>query len=364
MLFKTIGVCLVVSIFTIAAVRLSCADVSEHAIKTIKTEYGVIYDCVDFYKQPAFDHPLLKNHSFHPQMRPSFQPKTMTNNVLRTINATEINITPLNDGGCPRGTVPIRRINKNKVHPNTPNGYTSGAVFAISQTKSSLSNIYNGVGAIVTVFKPRVMISQYSSAEIIIKGGTDSIVVGWTVNPNKYSDSETRFFIYSVAGDMHCFNSECGFVIVRSDIPLDFLLKPVSVRGHQIYVYKFFIFRDPKLGTWWLQVGGIEKEPITLGYWPQNIFTGLQTSGTYVACGGEVYTPATLPPPDMGTGLHPNGYLADDAFCTELVVVDNNNTVVYVTDTELYMNDDTYVAMDFRTKHPFHRFPFGGPNPN
>ncbi|WJZ82238.1 hypothetical protein VitviT2T_002012 [Vitis vinifera] len=37
------------------------------AVKTIKTKHGDIYDCVDFYKQPAFDHPLLKNHNFHPQ---------------------------------------------------------------------------------------------------------------------------------------------------------------------------------------------------------------------------------------------------------------------------------------------------------
>ena len=31
----------------------------------MQTKYGDIYDCVDFYKQPAFDHPLLKNHNFH-----------------------------------------------------------------------------------------------------------------------------------------------------------------------------------------------------------------------------------------------------------------------------------------------------------
>ncbi|KAK4341728.1 hypothetical protein RND71_040229 [Anisodus tanguticus] len=37
-------------------------------IKTIKTKYGDIYDCVDFYKQRAFDHPLLKNHNYHPQV--------------------------------------------------------------------------------------------------------------------------------------------------------------------------------------------------------------------------------------------------------------------------------------------------------
>ncbi|KAI8569406.1 hypothetical protein RHMOL_Rhmol02G0276600 [Rhododendron molle] len=30
----------------------------------LQTEYGDKYDCVDFYNQPGFDHPLLNNHSF------------------------------------------------------------------------------------------------------------------------------------------------------------------------------------------------------------------------------------------------------------------------------------------------------------
>ncbi|KAL6009417.1 hypothetical protein ACLOJK_022646 [Asimina triloba] len=33
------------------------------AIKTIQNEVGDIIDCVDIYKQPAFDHPALKNHT-------------------------------------------------------------------------------------------------------------------------------------------------------------------------------------------------------------------------------------------------------------------------------------------------------------
>ncbi|KAG5562521.1 hypothetical protein RHGRI_005298 [Rhododendron griersonianum] len=40
-------------------------------VKTIKTQYGDIYDCMDFYKQSAFDHLLLKNHSFHFEMKPT-----------------------------------------------------------------------------------------------------------------------------------------------------------------------------------------------------------------------------------------------------------------------------------------------------
>ncbi|KAF2552488.1 hypothetical protein F2Q68_00036710 [Brassica cretica] len=32
------------------------------ALKTIKSEDGDIIDCVDIYKQHAFDHPALRNH--------------------------------------------------------------------------------------------------------------------------------------------------------------------------------------------------------------------------------------------------------------------------------------------------------------
>ncbi|THU60447.1 hypothetical protein C4D60_Mb07t12800 [Musa balbisiana] len=32
-------------------------------VKSFQDKYGIIYDCVDIYKQPAFDHPLLKNHT-------------------------------------------------------------------------------------------------------------------------------------------------------------------------------------------------------------------------------------------------------------------------------------------------------------
>ncbi|KAL6349587.1 hypothetical protein AAG906_034244 [Vitis piasezkii] len=44
----------------------------------MQTKYGDIYDCVDFYKQPAFDHPLLKKHNFHPEMRPISIPKRLS----------------------------------------------------------------------------------------------------------------------------------------------------------------------------------------------------------------------------------------------------------------------------------------------
>ncbi|KAM3321785.1 hypothetical protein P3S67_002936 [Capsicum chacoense] len=37
------------------------------SVKIMKSQHGDTYNCVDFYKQPAFDNPLLKNHNFHPK---------------------------------------------------------------------------------------------------------------------------------------------------------------------------------------------------------------------------------------------------------------------------------------------------------
>nr|XP_009777805.1 PREDICTED: uncharacterized protein LOC104227280 [Nicotiana sylvestris] len=79
------------------------------AIKIIKTKYGDIYDCVDFYKQPAFDHPLLKNRNYYPQMKPSSYMKESDSTISTSKMFPR---TELPDGGCPVGTVPVRRTTK------------------------------------------------------------------------------------------------------------------------------------------------------------------------------------------------------------------------------------------------------------
>ncbi|MCD7460864.1 hypothetical protein HAX54_044627 [Datura stramonium] len=81
------------------------------ALKTIKTKYGDTYDCVDFYKQPAFDHPLLKNHNFHPKMKPTLAGTLQNSSTSSATN--KLSSIWLEDSGCPSGTVPIKRITKN-----------------------------------------------------------------------------------------------------------------------------------------------------------------------------------------------------------------------------------------------------------
>ncbi|KAK0572116.1 hypothetical protein LWI29_026373 [Acer saccharum] len=67
---------------------------SDHSFNTItrlylQSEDGDIIDCVDIYKQPAFDHPALRNHKI--QMRPSFDlptEKLVTRNESSSANDT------------------------------------------------------------------------------------------------------------------------------------------------------------------------------------------------------------------------------------------------------------------------------------
>ncbi|XP_048594705.1 uncharacterized protein LOC106365519 [Brassica napus] len=79
------------------------------ALKSIKSEDGDIIDCVPITKQPAFDHPLLKNI----QMRPSFVPEggsTFTKKEAKAITQVWHK-----NGVCPNNTVPIRRTKKEDI---------------------------------------------------------------------------------------------------------------------------------------------------------------------------------------------------------------------------------------------------------
>ncbi|XP_074315695.1 protein neprosin-like [Silene latifolia] len=345
--------------------------ISNDVVKTIRTADGV-YDCVDFYKQPAFKHPSLKNHSFHPQMRPSFRPKWLKD-TERSEKVISMDIT-LKGATCPYGTVPIRRFNDDddQARQNVlrrqsyaqlgqikSNAWSpSNIYFAIGQSKSDITKVYNGVASTLSIFNPHVERYQYSSGEIIIKGGNDAIITGWTVNPMVYKDNLTRFFVYTVSGNSHCMGSMCGFIRVRPDIPLDFVIKPISDVAGTIYILPFFVYQDPLNGNWWLEAG---QNYTQLGFWPQQFFRGLFRSGTYVACGGEVYGPPNEGYPAMGSGYKPKSNDPEWSYCQNVQVVDESQNVVFKTDLEPFTNSgahyDVNVYENGKRRYVF----YGGP---
>uniref|UniRef100_A0ACD5WJF2 Uncharacterized protein n=1 Tax=Avena sativa TaxID=4498 RepID=A0ACD5WJF2_AVESA len=76
----------------------------QHVNKTIVVEDGDTYDCVDVYLQPAFNHPLLKDHEI--QMEPSSFPIGLNAKSSIQHVASEAHLSIVE---CPTGMVPILR---------------------------------------------------------------------------------------------------------------------------------------------------------------------------------------------------------------------------------------------------------------
>ncbi|MBA0646687.1 hypothetical protein Goklo_014632 [Gossypium klotzschianum] len=73
--------------------------INKSPVKSFKTDYGDIFDCIDIYKQHAFDHPLLKDHKV--QMRPKHIPESMVRGKSPSFLPKHIK--------CPPGSVLIKR---------------------------------------------------------------------------------------------------------------------------------------------------------------------------------------------------------------------------------------------------------------
>ncbi|KAK9716548.1 hypothetical protein RND81_06G240800 [Saponaria officinalis] len=342
---------------------------SKDVVKTIKTEHS-IYDCVDFYKQPALKDPRLKNHTFHPEMRPSARPNWVKSNDI----SDGISIMDMKFKGetCPRGTVPIRRLNADDERrqielrrqsyaqlgqPRTDGWSASDIKFALGQSKSDSTKIYNGIASTLSIFNPHVERYQYSSGEIIIKSGSDAIITGWTVNQMLYKDNRTHFFIYTVSGDSHCMGVTCGFIPVRADIPLDFIFDHISTVEGTKYNYPFFVYQDALNGNWWLEIG---DDNTILGFWPQNFFHGLYKSASYVACGGEVYGPQQSLV-YMGSGYRPSSSEPEWSYCKDVKVVNEAQHVVLDTDLEPFMSNWRHYLAAVHDSGKQHYVLYGGP---
>ncbi|XP_058070035.1 protein neprosin-like [Magnolia sinica] len=302
------------------------------AVKSIQTQYGDI-DCVDMYKQPAFDHPLLKNHTI--QMRPTSYPEWMGNQDPSNANL-EIG---LKDGGCPLGTVPIPRTKiqelmsaKSLSHfgrKNLENRQlysTTGHHYAFA---SLYSQVY-GTQVTMNVWSPQLQDQkQFSLAQLWLLSGPkdelNSIEAGWHVFPGLYGDSVPRLFVYWTADgytNTGCYNLKCpGFVQVSRDIVVGSIIQPSSTyNGDQIET-TFLVFKDSSTGNWWLIYGNTQ-----VGYWPKSLFTSLADSASLVEWGGEVYTQSTQNP-QMGSGHFPDEGFKKASYMKKLMFVDNTNTL-------------------------------------
>ncbi|CAN6858834.1 unnamed protein product [Brassica oleracea] len=258
-------------------------------LKTIKSEDGDIIDCVDIYKQPAFDHPALRNHKLQ---------KKHTNTRLIPIQQLETNTT------LARKTVRM--------------------FFAVRSN-------YLGAQTNINVWNPSgVQKGDYSSAQMWLLAGDQSemsevIEAGWMVNPRVFGDNGTRFFAY-LQKDAYrktgCINLLCsGFVQTSKHLALGAAIEPVSRSGHEQYYITVKIYQDSQSKNWWLA-----SHDNVYGYWPRAIFKHLPQGATAVQWGGEVYSrnvrkkPHTKTP--MGSGESPIQLLGKACYHTFIRIKD------------------------------------------
>ncbi|KAL5987164.1 hypothetical protein ACLOJK_041161 [Asimina triloba] len=297
--------------------RRHLKSLNKPALKSIKTVYGDVFDCVDIYKQPAFDHPLLKDHKI--QMWPTSFPKRLES-MRNTSSEMEVKV-ELPDRGCPQGTVPIRRIRMrdllsvdlSKLNKAGVRASRSGHHWVSIDTKEG--GEYYGARAQMNVWKPWVGEDEFSLGQFWIVGG----------NPGNYNTVEAGWANddYSNTG---CYNTLCpGFVQVSRDIAPGTAARVSTYNGQQWHL-TLQAFKDVRTKNWWVVFGNVNNEK-PLGYFPKSLFKSLADRATSVRWGGEVFSPPNVRQPQMGSGRFPNGGYGKAAFMKMIMTVDDQNTL-------------------------------------
>ncbi|CAO2832975.1 unnamed protein product [Amaranthus hypochondriacus] len=271
---------------------------TQQAIKTIKIKSGV-YDCIDFYKQPAFNHPLLKN---------------LTNKVVPKLGELQRQ----NDSGigfdvddrCPIGTVPILREYLNSTHflnsSSLPSNDYINCAAVVHTVDDLASTKFCGSGGLIVLYKPYVQATQWSSARFKLINGNDFIEAGWMVNPDVFKNFEAHLYVKFSAGTSGCINVGCpGFVQVSTAIPVGAIPSRYTKFGAPIqYGWHLYIDKDQIDGNWWLSIASTKYK---IGYWPKEIFTTLGENANQIEWGGEIGSgPKTSQYPEMGFGAKAN----------------------------------------------------------
>ncbi|KAH8480942.1 hypothetical protein Peur_062263 [Populus x canadensis] len=380
--------------------------INKPPVMTIESPDGDIIDCVHKRKQPALDHPLLKNHKV--QREPPEMPRVKAlkeDDDLRSERTKKSNeaegvrgswqMWHRNGTRCPHGTVPIRRSTVHDVlrakslfdfgkkqrrsislarHIDAPDVVSgNGHEHAIAYTGSS-QEVY-GAKATINVWGPTIqVVNEFSLSQIWILSGSfdgsdlNSIEAGWQVSPELYGDSRPRLFTYWTSDSYQatgCYNLLCaGFVQTHSRIAIGAAISPVSSYTGNQYDISILIWKDPKLGNWWMSFG----DNTLVGYWPAELFTHLTKHATMVEWGGEVVN-------SRANGKHTStqmgsGHFAEDGFgkasyFRNLEIVDSDNSLSSARSiSTLTENTNCYNIQSFYSNEWGSHFYYGGPGNN
>ncbi|KAG9440837.1 hypothetical protein H6P81_021002 [Aristolochia fimbriata] len=317
--------------------------INRPGVKTFETEDGGIVDCVDINEQPAFDHPDLRNHTVY--MKPASIPDWIK---VKTSDCVEME-TNL-EGGCPVGTVPIRRVKmeelikagsvSNLMNKYGKSGYNPNQLkatqhqYAVESMSGQAGGVYKGTQVAINLWNPAVKTTEiFSLAQLWVTNGPsatiNTIEAGWNVYPGLYGDSKTHLFVYWTADGYKrtgCYNLKCsGFVQVSRTIYPGMSFSAVSSYGGTQVEMTLLAFWDEGTKNWWLgYYGNGGGNVIWVGYWPGSLFKTLVRTANRVDWGGEVVGDSTRTFPPMGSGHFPSEGYSKAAYMRKIYYVDPN----------------------------------------
>ncbi|MED6160914.1 hypothetical protein PIB30_055754 [Stylosanthes scabra] len=304
----------------------------------------------------------------------------------------------LNGTQCPKGTVPIRRSRVNDVlrakylyhygkkqprfpfsglhrrrtdAPDVISG--NGHEHAIAYTGSS-EEIY-GAKASINVWDPSIQaMNEFSLSQIWVLSGSfdgpdlNSIEAGWQVSPELYGDNRPRLFTYWTSDSYQetgCYNLLCsGFIQTNSKIAIGAAISPVSSFAASQYDITILIWKDPRVGNWWMSFG----DNILVGYWPAELFTHLAGHATMVEWGGEVVNMRTNgqhTTTQMGSGHFAGEGFGKSSYFRNLQIVDMDNSLMNVQGiSTLAENTNCYDIKSSYSNEWGTYFYYGGPGNN
>ncbi|CAN8274716.1 unnamed protein product [Cochlearia groenlandica] len=267
------------------------------------------YDCVDIYKQPGFQHPLMKNHKI--QMRPSLEFQAML--TTEYPDTLDLSKSHKSKERCPKGQVPIHRTQTTN-HTNhiiQPNHVITeeNLHYAIIKPYENATVKLGGGGAqaVFNIYQPKVLKNQFSKSWIWLthrnKSDISSIQFGWAVHRGLYRDNLVRLTTYFISKrhQYGCYNALCrgGFVQVHKTVYPGMVYDKVSTKGGYTYNVHLLVGQDSRTKNWLL----ITQKTL-IGYWPYQIYSGEEPWKTYF--GGYAGGPPGAPSPPMGAGNFPH----------------------------------------------------------
>ncbi|CAN6345425.1 unnamed protein product [Urochloa humidicola] len=336
------------------------ARTRDASVKTIQSPDGDVIDCVPTHLQPAFEHPKLRGHK--PEKEPVERPRG-SGLVVDSDEKDEDEVLPQawrrSGESCPEGTIPVRRTTEADVlrassvsrfgmkarggGGGLPRRDSTGGGHEHAVGYVSGGQFY-GAKASLNVWPAQVAsAAEFSLSQIWVISGSfgndlNTIEAGWQVSPQLYGDNNPRFFTYwtdDAYRETGCYNLHCsGFVQTSNHIAIGAAISPISSYAGRQFDITVLIWKDPRQGHWWLQLGsgGGAGRGTLVGYWPSSLFTHLGSRAGMVQFGGEVVNarPAGAPhtATQMGSGRFPGEGYARAAYFRNVQVVDWDNSLV------------------------------------